>query len=763
MRNLVLGREYFRRHAPGVQQKVYNAADVMCGHSQLPQLLAQADFRYFMFSRPDNQQQLTFWRRGLDGTRMLTSKSLYGGDDPTKPPANYGKVFHGIQPLPIWRSAVGCDWAMPSPEVGKIANTWDSGKKVLSTLARFFEECEKYSQYITDVEGPLDSLSYFNAAGLYGNDNIYTQNNQNEDLLLSVEKAQAMAAMLGRDCFVDDSVDQIWREVLSCIDHGIEWSFRDDYEERMSNVHNTRARARRFLEEVVNDIGIGVPHAWKEHSPLMVFNLHEWPMTGPVEFKLDGDKNTTQGLVLRDNQGKETPLQFESYDSNTGTRLAFVAQDVPACGYKTFYLSRLAQGGGPVAPSAYQGLQPIENKHYRIEMSADGKLKIFDKARGELLGSPETGGLGDLAMYEMPTGGGWAPTGPAGKRRNWQVESGMCQSIQGPAFSALRAGGRIDGPDGAHLITREVRLWGESRRIEYDVEIDAKHDNGIFCICFAVGIAGNVSAGIPFGVESRDNLQNELFRADLDTWAGGGFPEGYDATRWTDISDSDFGYTFICPPGMHTGYVFKKNDKSLEFILLRTRPMPDDEFRQCPSSLQGVGRHRWRCALVPHERTWREARSYRHALEQHQPLLAHSPLFGLDCGGVTTNGSNRFHAETGFFGVAEPEWYRNPPPPLPAQASLLEVTPPNVVLSSMRLIKPGNKTGKPEFELRLFETAGQATDATVKFMGAIESVHQTNFLGEPLDSVGKIKSNGREIAFRIQPWKIVTLRIVSAR
>lgn len=164
-----------------------------------------------------------------------------------------------------------------------------------------------------------------------------------------------------------------------------------------------------------------------------------------------------------------------------------------------------------------------------------------------------------------------------------------------------------------------------------------------------MGVTGNATAGIPFGVESRDNLKNELFRADLDVWAGGGFPEGYDATRWTDVSDSEFGYTFICPPGMHTGYEFKKNDKSLEFILLRTRSMPDDEFRQCPLSLQGVGRHTWRCALVPHESTWREALSYRQALEQHNPLLAHSPLFGLDCGVLPANARTDSRREK-FFG-----------------------------------------------------------------------------------------------------------------
>ena len=432
---------------------------------------------------------------------------------------------------------------------------------------------------------------------------------------------------------------------------------------------------------------------------------------------------------------------------------------MPACGYKTFYLKRLSQEGSPAIPSANAGLTPVENAYYRIQMSADGKLDIFDEAHSRVLGSPELGGLGELAMYDMPAPTGWVGTGPAGKRRDWQVDSAQCQTLRGPVFSALQASGRINGPNGVHKLVREVRLWGDSRRIEYAIEIDAKPDNAILCIRFGIGVDGNITAGIPFGAESRDNLKNELFRTNLDEWAGGGFPEGYDAIRWTDVSDSDFGYTFICPPGMHTGFAFKRNDKSLEFILLRVRPMPDDVFRQCPSSLQGVGRHAWRCAMVPHAGTWRDALSHRQALEQHIPLLAHSPLFGLDCGGITSQSSFRFNAPGGFFGGAEPEWYRKPPPPLRAQASVVEVSPANVVLSSMRLVKSGSGKETPEYELRLYETTGQATEVVVKLGCSVESVRRTNFLGEPVDAAGKITINGGEVSFRIQPWKVVTLRL----
>ena len=75
VRNLVLAHEFFARHVPGFQQQVYNSVDLMCGPSQMPQILAKAGLRYFMFSRPMGQQAV-FWRKGLDGTRMLCARAL---------------------------------------------------------------------------------------------------------------------------------------------------------------------------------------------------------------------------------------------------------------------------------------------------------------------------------------------------------------------------------------------------------------------------------------------------------------------------------------------------------------------------------------------------------------------------------------------------------------------------------------------------------------------------------------------------------------
>jgi alpha-mannosidase len=372
-------------------------------------------------------------------------------------------------------------------------------------------------------------------------------------------------------------------------------------------------------------------------------------------------------------------------------------------------------------------------------------LEIFDKARGATLGQPGSGGLGDLAIYDMPPTETWVHNGPPGKRRDWQPLPGSSRSVAGPVFAALRLPGSIK----PHAVTREVRLWRGSRRIGFHVEIDAQTDNGILCIRFPVG-SGKVVAGIPFGVEPRENFQREPFRYDGFIL---GFPEGYDGTRWTDLSTPNFGYTFICPPGMHTGYAFKKQEQSLEFILHRLQPMPKDIFRQSHPSLQGKGRHVYDCALAPHPGTWREAASYRAAMEEHVPLLAWSPSYRIGHGGVCAK---------------ELPDRPQPDPPRPGalkrggEASLAEVTPASVVLSSMRLVRAQEGRQPAEIELRLYETTGSPADVTIRLGCPVARVRQTNFLGEPCEGEGKVDFAGGEIRFRIRPWKIVTLRLAPA-
>lgn len=722
VRNLVLGKHDFERHAPGVPLEVYHSIDLMCGPSQMPQILAKAGYRYFMFSRPVGPQAV-FWRTGLDGTRMLSAKCFYGYDKM----GTYGRPQPGFLQVPIWREAIGSDDALPDPKLPGEAAGWNSQKKILATNRRYFQEVEKCGAPITELRGPLDSLECYVEAGLHGARSLYMQNNQDEDLLLCLEKAQVMALRTGGPASLA-VVDRLWHDVLSCTGHAIQWAWTADYEERLAFARHRRTGIEQALHETLSALAARIGFRAGLGSPLVVFNFHAWPVSGPAEFTVEGE---AAGLALRDASGKDVPLQPALLAGAGRQQVAFIADEVPACGYKTFYLSRSTVP--PPKPASYSsGSGPIENERYQARIRSDGALEVFDKARKAPLGSAELGGLGDIVFYEAPQPRDWSMNGPLGPAHRWAVEEGDLEFVQGPVFGALRAKGTF----GAQAASRELRLWRGGRRLDYHVELDAAEGNGVFAIRFPVNTAGRVFAGIPFGAEPREDFEKEAFRGEYFVQ---GYPTGYYATRWTDVSSNDFGYTFVCPAGAHTGYAFDADQQTLEFLLLRVRPLPPGMWGQMHPSIKGTGHHAFDCALAPHAATWREAAAYRDALESHLPLLVFSPDLGLR------------RARPG-------PWPATGEGELGEEVSFAEASPANVVLSALRIVEP-TEDNAAEVEIRLYEAAGQPADALVRLLQPVDSVVETDFLGEPTHQLGAIELRRDGIRLTIPPWKIANLRI----
>jgi alpha-mannosidase len=157
--------------------------------------------------------------------------------------------------------------------------------------------------------------------------------------------------------------------------------------------------------------------------------------------------------------------------------------------------------------------------------------------------------------------------------------------------------------------------------------------------------------------------------------------------------------------------------------------------------------------LVPHPGTWSDAKSYRQALEQHVPLVAWSPVGGLGRGGESLLAELN-KPDRPLTDGPLPEGIRPQ-----ADFSLVGVTPANVVLSSMRLVPSAKRGERAEVEMRLYVTAGQAADASIRLPRPAISAAQTNFLGEAMPLESGVQIEGNDIRFHLEPWKIITLRI----
>ena len=373
--------------------------------------------------------------------------------------------------------------------------------------------------------------------------------------------------------FPQVAMDNLWHGILSCVNHGVLWIWKADYAERQQRSRETRAAGETALHEALAAVAANVRFRADAGSPLVVFNFQGWPATGPVEFAFEGDP---AGLVLRDEQGGEAPLQVEESEAppSTGSRLAFLAHDVPACGYRTYYLTRAAKDRGPAKPSMQQATGPIENDCYRLQLAANGKLQVWDKNLRKRLGAAD-GGLGDVVLYDAPVpADNWVMNGPLGKRHDWEAQPATFQSCQGPVFALLRANGQI----GPHKIQREVRVWQATRRIEFQIDIDAAAGAPSSTFAARWDWRDGFRPGSPSAWNPARTLDREPFRGEFFAL---GYPDTYYATRWTDVSTKKFGYTLIAPHGVFDGYVYKPQEQAMEFALLRIRPFAGNWGKWC--------------------------------------------------------------------------------------------------------------------------------------------------------------------------------------
>ena len=440
-----------------------------------------------------------------------------------------------MESLPVWRFPIGGDDELPSAKLPIEARAWDPKKKAIATVARYCQEVEKYGNRLKELEGPLDSLECYVEAGLHGQRSLYLQNNQDEDLLLALEKTQVMGG--GHVPFDPGVMDGLWHDLLSCAGHAIQWCWVADYEERLGFVRARRQKIMAALALAQQSLAAHVRFRPERGTPIMVFNYQAWPVSGPVVF------TEQSGLPqLRDGENRSVAVQDTGPIESGRHRYVFLARDVPACGYRTYYLS-LKPGPASERQPAVQPPQWIENEYYRARLLADGKLEIIDKAQGKPLGAAEQGGLGDVVLYDAPQPQDWMMNGPLGKRHGWQVGLQETSSLPGPVSSTLRARGHI----GPHSIVRELRLVRGSPRLDFHVEIQAAEGNGVFCIRFPLEVTGRITAGIPFGAEPRDHFESHPFRGEFFVQ---GYPDGYYATRWTDVSSAGSGYTMVCPWGL---------------------------------------------------------------------------------------------------------------------------------------------------------------------------------------------------------------------
>jgi alpha-mannosidase len=341
-----------------------------------------------------------------------------------------------------------------------------------------------------------------------------------ENTLLSAEKFATVAALLGGP-YPAEAIDKAWRQLLFGAHHdGITGSESDQvYLDLLGGWREAWELGAVSLEGALRYIGRRI-NTGGDGLPIAVFNALSWPRSDVVRADVDLQDGGWSGLELRDESGDAVPFVAEGISRGddgmlTRARITFVADRVPAIGYRTY---RLLAAGGMPADASWQerATQSIENDRYSVvvDPGRGGVIThLVDRRTGKELLQP--GGLGnELRVYREYSShphfgeGPWHLI-PDGTYRSSTADDARVIVEESPIGRRIR----ITGPFAECRREQEIVLWHGLERLEFTTRIhDFVGQDQLFRARFETAIeggmpiseVGNAVIGRPFGFPNVD-------------------------------------------------------------------------------------------------------------------------------------------------------------------------------------------------------------------------------------------------------------------
>ncbi|MDR1140114.1 MAG: glycosyl hydrolase-related protein, partial [Planctomycetaceae bacterium] len=463
-----------------------------------------------------------------------------------------------------------------------------------------------------------------------------------------------------------------------------------------------------------------------------VFNPLSWERTDPVVLTLDveGQPNTHYKLI--DVDGKEIPYQFTDCPY-TGKKdevitITFIAEKVPALGYKTYYLT---EGTLPAGNENIPSAVPVyENDYYKIVLGDGGIASLYDKelkkeffrnekfSGGELFTMQSVGtGATHSADIQQPTMEGFDQM--RNYKQQWQcVETGAVRDV----FQIVQ-------PLKETQAVVRVVMYKTVKRI--DVEVDLNRFNGEnwreFRLAFPVNMQqAKVAYEVPMGVV-------EVGKDEIKGAAGGvSTPVISYTTPCKDVHPREVQDWFAASEGGRIGLTISSDvavfdwidptDKPVNYVILQ--PLLLASRKSCHDKgnyyLQ-PGNHSYRFSIYTHARDWHNG--YRQGTQSRQPLKA-----------VVSN----IEKQQGF---------------LPEQQSFATLTGFGAVVSTIKKCEDDNS-----LVLRYYNIVGNDAEVTFELFKEIESVNHTNMIEE---EPAPVKFSKNSFSHKLGHHAIETFKIMT--
>ncbi|MDP2983148.1 MAG: glycoside hydrolase family 38 C-terminal domain-containing protein [Candidatus Latescibacter sp.] len=698
------------------------------GHiSQLPQLLTLAGCGSFYTKRcsPING---SFWWEAPDGSKILCYANKFYNQAIT---TDITREFDDIAPkgnkifIPYGVGDHGGGPTRRDIETAQLLNNTPRYPKMeFSTFENFCRSVQKEMNGLTTHRGEMQ----FTFRGCYTSvAKVKEGNRRCESALYSGEFMSSLDRFMG-GAYPAEDLREAWEILLFNQFHDIlpgsaihesNMDAAADQKWVTSHAENARDSALRKIADKVK-----IPRG--QGQPVVAFNLQPRARTSLVEADIfthsspatthlsywgnpyDGGSiepvNIGQGnaptVIVRDPSGKTIPAQVvwgKNFPPGWRSRILFVADNLPAGGYRSYTIDTTRPGDYNTLFSADNGAFETDFFLIKIDMSSGEITSLVDKrTRTEYAKS----GLNHLRIY-IEDGGANA----------WNI--GRSKRVEDiTAVESIKVTER--GPVRACIET--VKKWGNSKfvqrtyiyrsypRIDFELDVhwferfDAAAGAPMLRVIFPVALDNpHFSCHVPFDVVERP-------------------ADGHDvpAQRWVDISGGDNGIALL--NRSKYGHSFENGE--LRLSLLRSFNTPDIYPDQ--------GIHHIQYALFPHKGDWKNG-------VWDEGDAYNVPSLSIEPPSAALGRGNAF---------------------LPEELSFISVNKGNVVLSGLKESENGD-----EMVARLFEVNGERTPITLTLPSNVLSARRLNLIEQPLDAAEKSVVDGRTISVTMRPHEIVTLGI----
>jgi len=459
-------------------------------------------------------------------------------------------------------------------------------------------------------------------------------------------------------------------------------------------------------------------------------------------------------LRLFDSEGKEvdmfegrrraTEKVIRSYaDVTTAllcheTDIHFLAESVPAMGYKTFAL----RSGEPIPVKQPLAASParMENECLSITLHHDGTLSLCDKKNGR-----EFHGL---HVFEDggEAGDAWVRKPPASDRIVTSVGCPVHISIEcnNHLTATLKARYEMVIPEGWEHDSSYEDTWRSSVEkpliiesyftlrkhcpfLEIETHVDNQHKNHRLRVLFPT----RLKAACSFAEQPFDVVARPIQRGPDSPYRFSRNPT-YPFLRFVDISDNAYGLALLSD-GMREYEAVDDEERTLALTLIRAFEISlctvSYRWERLPEmeGSQSLGKHVFRYALYPHAGRWDKGDVLRQAEAFSLPML-------------TGQGARGARAD------------------MPANCSFVEVSPPDVMLSAVKR----SESGKAVI-VRVYNPTGKARKTAVKTAFALKNCAIVALEEKRSRPTYGLTWSGNTVTFTLPPGKVVTLRIVNQK